>query len=265
MREKAGVYYRTDEYERFRPLDGNRNVTHQRAQKIVKSIEKVGYLDAPILVNERYEVIDGQGRLEACKLLGIPVLYIMQNGLGINECVQMNIHQSNWKLTDYIHSYAVQRDVSYIYLENLMKAFPRLSLLAIVNAINGNSGSGCNATVQSGMFKCSEAEYMTAMDILSFESQFVDIIDAKRIGGRKELWFYALAFAFRHEGVDNERMAKQFYSQQFLITPVATTEQAVEILEQMYNAHIRKKVYLKADYQKYNDERLALRNKERRK
>lgn len=57
--------YKTDDHTLFKKLEGNRDV--RSVEKIIKSIDNVGYVLSPILVNEKYEVIDGQNRLEACK------------------------------------------------------------------------------------------------------------------------------------------------------------------------------------------------------
>lgn len=66
--------YVTDKYSIFRRLSGNRDVKEARVKKIMRSIEKVGYIPNPIIVNENMEVVDGQGRLEAVKRLGLPTI-----------------------------------------------------------------------------------------------------------------------------------------------------------------------------------------------
>ena len=88
----------------FKVLDGNRSVNPGRVDKIAQSIQKVGFIQCPIVVNEKMQVIDGQGRLEACKRLGLPIPYIKIKGVGIDECLAMNINQKNWSSEDYIKS-----------------------------------------------------------------------------------------------------------------------------------------------------------------
>ena len=92
----------TKDYSKFKVLDGNRAIRDRRVDAIVQSITEVGYVTSPILVNENMEVIDGQGRLAALERLNMPVEYIVQEGIGIEECRQMNIHQSNWTDYDYV-------------------------------------------------------------------------------------------------------------------------------------------------------------------
>ena len=115
--------FKTNDYSKFTKLNGNRRVDEARVLKIISSIEKVGYITSPIIVNEKMEVIDGQGRLEALKRLELPVEYIIQQGIGIEECIAMNIHQVNWKDRDYIESYANRGFESYRFLKELLDKY----------------------------------------------------------------------------------------------------------------------------------------------
>ena len=108
MMETEFKIYKTGELCKFKRLLGNRDITESRVSAIIDSIEKVGYQPVPILVNEKMEVIDGQGRLEACKRLGLPIYYIVKNGIGIDECMSMNIKMQNWTIYDFIKSRAEQ-------------------------------------------------------------------------------------------------------------------------------------------------------------
>lgn len=80
---KINTVYLTTNYDQFRVLDGNRAVTATRVNKIKKSIQTVGYIPNPIIINENYEVIDGQGRLQACRELQEPIAFIKVPGIGI--------------------------------------------------------------------------------------------------------------------------------------------------------------------------------------
>lgn len=124
----------TRNYSKFKRLDGNRGVNLARVQKIMKSIKSVGYISQPIIVNDRFEIIDGQGRLEALKRLGMPVEYIVESGKGIDECVYMNATSTNWSLRDYIDSYAERGNESYVRLHDLMDSY-NVNLSVICTAL----------------------------------------------------------------------------------------------------------------------------------
>ena len=55
-----GYIYVSHDYDKFTRVKGNRNP--KSAKKIIESINNVGYILNPILVNEKFEVIDGQNR-----------------------------------------------------------------------------------------------------------------------------------------------------------------------------------------------------------
>ena len=111
----------TRNYEIFKKLQGNRAVQEDRIKNIINSINEVGYIKSPIVVNEKREVIDGQGRLEAAERLNLPIHYIIVPGIGIEECRAMNINQKSWGLTDYIKSYADMGQESFILIQKIIK------------------------------------------------------------------------------------------------------------------------------------------------
>lgn len=136
--KKVATMYETTCYSRFRFIDGNRPIDH--AKKIIESIKEIGVLWQPVLVNERFEIIDGQGRFFALKTLGRPIIYIVQPGLGIKHVRYLNKNATIWKVKDYVHSYAVGEDCkeSYHNLSELMRQFPEFKETLIVRAASDN-------------------------------------------------------------------------------------------------------------------------------
>ena len=114
---------RTTDYGIFNRLAGNRSVDEKRVQKIIQSIQTVGYVPNPIVVNEKMEVIDGQGRLEALKRLGMPVDYIISKGTTIRQTQVMNATSTTWSKEDYIKSYAEGGSKSYQRLMQMMTMY----------------------------------------------------------------------------------------------------------------------------------------------
>lgn len=80
----------TKDYAKFKILEGGRVPTEDRINKLVASIEKVGYIPAPVVVNENMEIIDGACRVKACERLALPVYYIIQKKAGIAESIALN-------------------------------------------------------------------------------------------------------------------------------------------------------------------------------
>lgn len=127
--------YKTRDPSIFKTLQGNRSVSDGRVQKILKSIEKIGYVGAPILVNEKLEVIDGQGRLEAVRRLtrggaSIEIPYTVVHGIGIEECRLMNSSMTNWTSGDYIRSIAESGNPDYKRWHSFIERVPALALMS---------------------------------------------------------------------------------------------------------------------------------------
>lgn len=155
--KKITTVYQSDDYSKFKLIDGNRPIDH--AKKIIESIKEIGMLWQPILVNERFEIIDGQGRFLAMKTLKLPIIYIRQDGLTIKEVRYLNKNATNWKVGDYIHSYAVGIDArdSFVNLEVVKKQFPEFSHNIIMRAasekgIRTNSSSDLKDGSYEGMY-----------------------------------------------------------------------------------------------------------------
>lgn len=78
------VHTTTDYFLFFKPIEGNRNKNIIHLSRLKKSISE-NYLFTVIIVNEKYEIIDGQHRFECVKELKLPLHYIVCKGYGLNE------------------------------------------------------------------------------------------------------------------------------------------------------------------------------------
>jgi hypothetical protein len=112
----------TNDYLKFKFLEGNRGVDPAHVKELVNSMGEK-YLEMPIHVNGRFEVIDGQHRVEACQELQLPVYYIMHDDWGLNEVHVLNTHQVNWNSLDYLHSHAKRGNEHYQTFEKFMEDY----------------------------------------------------------------------------------------------------------------------------------------------
>ena len=108
---------------------------------------------SPIVVNEGFEVIDGQHRLEACEELNMPIEFIMRPGLGMDECISINTSSRNWTVEDYIEYYAKTGNQNYILLNDLRHKYSSVPKAIIFFALTHGQDGGYGAnTVKSGKF-----------------------------------------------------------------------------------------------------------------
>ena len=93
---------KTNNYEMFKNMIGNRKVKDKNYRKLLRSMSEK-QLIIPILVNEKLEIIDGQHRFNACKTLSLPVYYYMIAGYEIDDVKRANLVSCNWNLEDYLN------------------------------------------------------------------------------------------------------------------------------------------------------------------
>ncbi len=145
----VGKIFETKDYDRFKILEGNRPINH--VKKLIVSIQSIGMLMRPVLVNEKFEIIDGQGTFSACKYLRLPVPYVIQPGLTIRECRFLNRYQTKWSVNDFINSYAVGNDSREVYrnLKVVMDQFPDINKKVVIKAATPTGISATNTTCLS--------------------------------------------------------------------------------------------------------------------
>ena len=144
------ITYRTPEtlhtrvYTMFRVIGGNRPISKSHVRNLVES-----YADnpdlielRPVLVNEKFEIIDGQNRIEAMKLLGIEVPYQVVPGLSISAAQLMNATTLPWSLDDFGSSYAFEGNPHYLQFQQYRTkyGFGSSLMLEFMAAASGNGG-----------------------------------------------------------------------------------------------------------------------------
>ena len=246
--ERCRVVYKTTNYELFATMVGNRSTEPARVEKIRKSIKTNGWIPNPIIVNEKMEIIDGQGRFEALKSLSLPIEYLVVEGIGLKECIVFNNAQTNWTQADYIRSYADNGNENYKMLFSLLHDFngiPQSTVIFVANRIGGCEKS----TISFGNFKLTEDWYHESRRILTWLNSLSDL--SKKIDGSRTSFLNALAFAFAVAGVDGEKLITQCKNNFSRISAVTDMNTALESVQAMYNFRAREPIYLVTEYDKY--------------
>lgn len=114
--------YTTKDYFLFKPVNGNRNKNMLHLNRLKKSISD-NYLFTAIIVNENYEIIDGQHRFEAIKELKLPLNYIIMKGYTLREVQILNANSKNWNAEDYLEGYCNLGFKDYIVYRNFKNKY----------------------------------------------------------------------------------------------------------------------------------------------
>lgn len=233
----------TTEYNIFESIVGNRAVLDSRKARIISSIKERGWIMNPIIVNESFKIIDGSGRFEALKELGMPIYFVISKGATIDDCIALNIKQQNWKNADYINCYATIGYKDYSTLQKLIELYGRAlgsEGVFIMASNKGNSG-GCDECIKTGNF--SIMDYDSLYTRMDYAKSFFDLVGRKY--GRARTWVIPLKFAFFNKSIDHELLMDKISKYQSFLQPCATYEQALRLFEKIYNYHIasNNKVY----------------------
>jgi len=229
--------FRTRDYSKFKFLHGNRDF-EEHGKKLLESVRRHGIIN-PIVVNERMEIIDGQGRLYAAMQLGIEVPYIVVEGVGINECLDVNRTQTNWKLHDYINSFADRGFSDYVFLRQAMQehpAIPKETLCFTIsgfNTYNAKKISSGNFNVYDGKDKAKIKEGLDFLDEI-ISSKNIE----KNIPGRKARFYIALLYSFGTDNFNKQRMKhalEKHIQNPDICIPFNTVSAAIRSIEKTYN------------------------------
>lgn len=133
----------TYDYSKFKLVGINRKVIRKHAMDIAAAIQVRNLLHLfPVIVDTNWNVMDGQHRLsavqhiEAAKLLKLPVYYIMDPDITIDDIQLLNTNKVNWKNIDYIQFYAGKKMKSYVDLAAFIEKHPKIPLSTCVDLVS---------------------------------------------------------------------------------------------------------------------------------
>ena len=233
-REKTYNVYVTKDYSIFKRLIGNRDIPESRISKIVESIQTIGWVHNPIIVNEKMEVIDGQGRLTALQRLKMPVEYIIAEGAGNKECIYMNMNMVNWKLPDFIKSYAEQGNENYQRLLSLMQRYANGNLDIISTAVYRVSKSK-HRDIKQGILQLTEEQYRAAVPRLEYIKPILEEIDDKKLPGSMVTLMQTLIYYYDYPEVDKDRLKYSVEKYIYNATPWVLNTDCEREVENAYN------------------------------
>ena len=246
--EKENVAYNvyvTRDYSIFKRLVGNRDIPESRISKIVESIQTIGWVHNPIIVNEKMEVIDGQGRLTALQRLGMAVEYVIAEGAGNKECIYMNMNMVNWKLPDFIKSYAEQGNINYQRLLALMEKYAGGNLDIISTAVYRVSKSK-HRDIKQGTLQLTQEQYEAAIPRLEYIKPLLEQLDANKLPGSLVTLMQTLIYYYDYPEVDKERLAYAVEKNIYNATPWVLNTDCEREVENAYNygMKLEKKIFI---------------------
>ena len=253
--ETVNQVHRTNDYSKFKNLLGNRNVNMLHLQRLINSMKKE-YLFSPILVNEKYEIIDGQHRYNAAKTLELPINFIIIKDYGLQEVQTLNTNNKNWNKKDYLEAYCDLGNENYIKLKKFMGMFPDFSLSVCECLIIGTSANG---GVNNGKVeKCNNGKVIGRQKLfenglLKIDNLFNGIIRAKEVlkykpyydGYNRLVFVKTIVSLLKNDNFNNDEMIHKIQLNQSMLVHCISVTQYKQMLEDIYNYKRRKKVSIR--------------------
>ena len=102
---------KTKNYAQFKYLLGNRPIDRYHLRKLRESIENNNHLNLhPIIVNQDFEIIDGQHRFEVARDLGLDVYFIKSDIIKDEHLIDCNVNQKSFEVENFIEFFATKEE-----------------------------------------------------------------------------------------------------------------------------------------------------------
>lgn len=253
---KVNDVLKTSDLDMFKLIEGNRIPNPQHIRRLKSSIEQNGMLCNPILVNERFEVIDGQHRLAAAKEANSPVYYIILKGYKLDHVHTLNQNQKNWTKRDFMDGYAEMGIESYVKLRNFVTKNTDYNLndcISLCSNITTSSSTNLsqrellrrdnkgevNEVFQEGTWKGKDFELAQLWaDKIRSLSEFYE-------GYNRTSFVGTMVGMFKRKEFNFEEFKKKLRLQPTKLVDCASREQYKILIEEIYNHRSRNKVNLR--------------------
>lgn len=241
--KKINEVFETTNYSIFKFSEFNRNVVYR---KDLMDEAKRGFI-APIIVNEKFVVIDGQSRLKHAEYAQVPIKYMVVDGLTEKDIIRMNTTQLSWSIKDYIQSYANEGNEEYQKLIVLLNNYKFTSgSIAAISLGIGETGGKVTNILKNGEFKF--VNYEKTVQFLEYYNRFIQETTINNYGKL----LLAVNQICRIKKFDTERLikkVKESRNKDDLNTSLSKNEY-IEILLDMYNNKTRANSNLTINYYK---------------
>ena len=225
----------TFDYDAFSFLKGNRPVDENHVIKLVKSMQQ-DYLQRPIDVNEKFEIIDGQHRFTAIKELGLPLFYVVRKGWSMKQVQVANSNNKSWTVADVIISQCELGNKQYQYIKLFATKYKISYQFAMILLNPSMDGT----RIKQGLFEIADSE--TAEKIAIFLKKISKIVAFN-------CFRRPLVYTFRkladNENFDFDVFLKKLEYQSDRFKPCIDSKHQIELIEEIYNYRNQNKVNLR--------------------
>lgn len=237
MVKNSSQVHTTTDYFLFKSIEGNRNKNLLHINRLKKSMSE-NYLFTIIIVNEKYEIIDGQHRFDVIKELKFPLHYIVCKGYGLNEVHILNQNSKTWNADDYTTGYCNLGYDDYIKYAQFKEKYnlghnEAMSLLCgVPNKIHIELFYGGDFKIKS--LKNAEEQIEKIM-----------MIEPYYQGVRRRAFIYTMMSLFKNSNFEFTEFLQKLKLQPTALQDCTNVTNYKILIEEIYNYRRRDKVNLR--------------------
>lgn len=250
MKKVTDVYV-TRDYNRFSFLKGNRKIDENNLKKIKESMQEE-QLIIPIVVNQTWQIIDGQHRFTAAMQLNLPIYFIINEGYDIEQVLRCNSGGSKkWTNEDFLYQYCQLENDNYeqfswlcvrhnVSVSDMMKIFCK---------VYDEKPSIFKANFRNGAFVIDDKQKVC---------DFLNALDDFNVGDfykykSKSNFISAFLRLYFKEGYDHELMKQRLKTNGYQLKRCATANDYLAMLcNNIYSYNSKKNaIYFSADIGKF--------------
>ena len=240
MVQQTHQVHTTTDYFLFKSIEGNRNKNLMHINRLRDSIAE-NYLFTIIIVNEKYEIIDGQHRFEVIKELNLPMRYIICDGYGLNEVHILNQNSKTWNSDDYLEAYCnlnYPQYLNYAIFKNRFKLGHSVCMtLASGTASAPNSSHLKEFYKGEFVFK----NYKNSCKL----AEKIEILGQYYEGNKRRSFVLAMLQLFKNESFEFTEFLQKLKTQPTALVDCNDTKQYISLIEEIYNYRRKLKVGLR--------------------
>lgn len=232
----------TTDYSIFKIIKGNRQINPNVVKRITDSM-RVTPLFSPIMVNENFEIIDGQHRFVARKSLDLPIQFIQVPGYGVKEIHTLNTNGSNWKKVDYLRGYVDMGLRPYIMLNQFREMFPEFGIEVCIS-LSGTARYSAKGTASIKTFENGEfifKDYENAVKVGKMLMDFKPYYN----GFNRRVFVTAFISIAKNKNYNHDEMLTRLNRIPNQITDQTNTDKVKLQFEDIYNYHRKSKISLR--------------------
>lgn len=238
------VYFTTD-YSKFKIMKGNREIDALHVKRLTESFREC-YLFSPILVNGKYEIIDGQNRFTAAKSLNLPIYYLVAHNYGLKEVQVLNTNTKNWNKEDYLKMYCDKKVKPYLEMKQFMEDFPCFGISATIKILTNDTEDSQGSTLdtkakdfQKGLLEIPNLKlsYANAKKLMKFEPIYK--------GFTRRTFVATMISLFKNPNYNHDELINKLSHNPTQLVDCTTVGQYKLVLEDIYNFRRRDKVNLR--------------------